>query len=90
MNIAAIMLVLMMQQPSSQMRVGITILPSVGEETEICVKDMGNVPICACSAPIVVDFVNRYGYSQLDAVRKNSREYCKQKLTGVETPVIVN
>ncbi len=89
MNIAAIMLVLMMQQPSSQFRVGITILPSVGEEMEICMKDIGNAPICSCSAPIVVDFVNRYGSSQLSAVRTNSREYCKQKLTGVENPVIV-
>ena len=90
MNITAIMLVLMLQQPTSQIRVGITILPSVGEETEICVKDTGNTEICSCSAPIVVDFVNRYGNRYLDDVRKNSREYCRQKLTGVENPVIVN
>lgn len=78
-----------MLQPSSQMRMSITILPSVTEEMEICVKDTGSVPVCSCSAPIVVDFVNRYGVHQIDSVRKNSREYCRQKLTGIESPVIV-
>lgn len=78
-----------MLQPTSQMRMSITIIPSVTEEAELCVKDIGNVPICSCSAPIVVDFVSRYGVHQLDSVRTNSREYCKQKLTGIESPVIV-